>query len=74
MNTRYSIPQNHITDVSEPKIDANRNGYTIVSHGGIGDEHGEYTDGKQLPHNLSGSCHEIMFHIGQKIFRILVDV
>jgi Cft2 family RNA processing exonuclease len=50
-------------------------GYAIVSHGGIGDEHQEYGEVRERPkHNLSGSCHELQIFFGEQVYRVLVDI
>jgi metallo-beta-lactamase family protein len=49
-------------------------GYSILSHGGIGDEHGE-DKGREIPkHNLSWSCHELRVFFGTEVYRILIDI
>ncbi len=55
---------------SKPILD----GYAIVSHGGIGDEHREYGDEGKPKHNLSGSCHELRIFFGKQVYRVLVDI
>lgn len=51
-----------------------RNGYTLISHGGIGDELWENDQREKPKHNLSGSCHELQIHVGGQVLRILVDI
>ena len=59
---------------SQTKIEKPLDGYAIVSHGGIGDEHREYREENRPKYNLSGSCHELQIFFGQKVYRVLVDV
>ncbi len=49
-------------------------GYSIVSHGGIGDEHREYGEENRPKNNLSGSCHRLSFRVGSEVHHILVDM
>lgn len=50
------------------------NTYTIVSHGGIGDELGEDGWRERPKHNLSGSSHELIIKINNQLLRILIDM
>lgn len=57
------------------KIAAMQSGYSIKTHGGIGDELWEPSDrGERQKCNLSGSCHELKVHINGQVLKILVDV
>ncbi len=58
--------------MSENKSES-RTGYSIISHGGIGDELWEDIDRERPKHNLSWSCHELQVHIEWQVLRILVD-
>ena len=48
--------------------------YSIISHWGIGDEHPAEGGSLKKPHNLSGSCHELIVNFHWKVFRILIDM
>lgn len=49
-------------------------GYSIISHGGIGDEHGVDENGEGVRYNLSGSCHELVVYYPWLVYKILIDV
>lgn len=51
-----------------------KNSYSIISHGGIGDEHWEDAMREKQKHNLSGSCHELRIRINWEVLKILIDV
>ncbi len=59
---------------ASPDVSTKRNGYAIISHGGIGDELWEDAQREKPRHNLSGSCHELQIHVEGQALRILVDI
>jgi Cft2 family RNA processing exonuclease len=61
------------SDNSE-KVPEISTGYSIISHGGIGDEHGKSKERKTPKHNLSWSCHELRVFFGEEVIRILIDI
>ncbi len=48
-------------------------GYSIISHGGIGDEHGVDENWEGIRYNLSGSCHKLIVYYPWIVYKILID-